>query len=320
MRRRSFLSGLLATLAAPTLLRGVGTDGSLQVRNARRLPPVDPRSFTVEGPHARFFVLGDFGTGGSLQRSVATAMATWADTGNDLTGMISTGDNIYPSGVSSATDPQWAAKFSNVYAAPSLQKPWWAVLGNHDHRGSVTAQIERGTLDPLWRMPAQWWSATLDVPDPISKTVTNIRLMGLDTQVLMKNSAERKRQLDWFTSELRTTRPRWTIVIGHHPLRSYGHYGDQTWLLDLIKKPMDANDVPFYCCGHDHDLQIIKHPDDSFRCLVSGAGGGGRSTAFGEHTEYAATNGGFLSLALTPSAAHIHAIDARGTLAYGAAA
>jgi hypothetical protein len=320
MRRRSFLSGLLATLAAPAVLRGMGSDGPSTVRNARRVPPVDPRSYQVTDPHARFFILGDFGTGGSLQRTVASAMATWATTGNDLTGMISTGDNIYPSGVNSATDPQWATKFSNVYSAPSLKKPWWAVLGNHDHRGSVSAQIERGTIDPLWRMPAQWWSATVDVTEPDTGAVTNIRLMGLDTQVLMKDSTERKRQLDWFAAELRASRPKWTIVIGHHPLRSYGHYGDQQWLLDQIKKPMDANDVQFYCCGHDHDLQIIKHPEDSFRCLVSGAGGGARSTAFGEHTEFAATNGGFISLALTSSAAVIHAINAQGSLQYGAVA
>ena len=36
--------------------------------------------------------------------------------------------------------------FEKVMDAPALDFPMWAIAGNHDHRGNVTAQVEYGTL------------------------------------------------------------------------------------------------------------------------------------------------------------------------------
>ena len=43
--------------------------------------------------------------------------------------IISTGDNVYEDGLRSSGDPLFTQSFTNVYSAPSLQLPWYSVLG-----------------------------------------------------------------------------------------------------------------------------------------------------------------------------------------------
>lgn len=52
--------------------------------------------------------------------------------------VVSTGDNFYKDGVTSASDPAWLSSFGDVYSGPALSGlPWYAVLGNH---GAARAQ------------------------------------------------------------------------------------------------------------------------------------------------------------------------------------
>jgi hypothetical protein len=70
----------------------------------------------------------------------------------DINFVVSTGDNIYDNGMKSIDDPAFQLSFSNIYTSPSLQKPWYLVLGNHDYRGDVEAQ-----LSPILRsMDSRW--------------------------------------------------------------------------------------------------------------------------------------------------------------------
>ncbi len=79
-------------------------------------------------------VLGDWGdTALPGQQQVAYAMASWAAANNPQF-IISTGDNFYPSGVRSTTDPQWTNKWVNVYNNDTLvDLPWYISVGNHDY-------------------------------------------------------------------------------------------------------------------------------------------------------------------------------------------
>lgn len=49
------------------------------------------------------------------------------ETGGDLDidFVISTGDNFYDDGIISPYDSQFQDSFTNIYTAPSLQKPWY---------------------------------------------------------------------------------------------------------------------------------------------------------------------------------------------------
>jgi tartrate-resistant acid phosphatase type 5 len=100
----------------------------------------------------------------------------------DIDFVISTGDNFYDDGLKGVDDPAFDESFTKIYTAPSLQKQWYsgkitppktikqqqkeekkvtcflfallcvAVLGNHDYRGDVLAQLSPTLrkLDSRW--------------------------------------------------------------------------------------------------------------------------------------------------------------------------
>lgn len=85
----------------------------------------------------------------------------------DIDLVISTGDNFYDNGLKDVRDKAFEESFTNVYTAKSLQKQWYSgkpirwitmcsfcftnlinlfwcvflVLGNHDYRGDVLAEL-----------------------------------------------------------------------------------------------------------------------------------------------------------------------------------
>jgi|688.fasta_scaffold63380_7 acid phosphatase len=242
------------------------------------------------------YVIGDWGTGGSLQRKVASGMAHRArKLGESPAIILSTGDNIYPNGVTSVEDPQWTSKFTSVYGVhDTINVPWWAILGNHDHRGDVDAQIAYSKRNPKWHMPGRTWSTTLPVTSSTSLGIT-----GIDTTPLLQKKDGWKQQLQWLDETLAASSATVKIVTGHHPMRSYGHYGDSAFLITHVKPLLDKHKVRLYASGHDHDLQAIKHPSDAFSCLISGAGGGTRPSKRGEHTKAFLEGGGFADLRVT---------------------
>lgn len=318
MKRRSFLQSLLlgtAVLFQPgiplsaRLLNALGTVSGKRVANARPVPP-----FTIENfkdtPATRFLVIGDWGAGGKFQSSVAKRMNDRAvEASCDF--VVSTGDNIYPSGVTSAQDSQWKTKFENMYLQyKALSIPWYAVLGNHDYRNDPQAQVEYSSTSDYWHMPARYYSFRRMVD-----ATTAVDFFALDTQRIMNGSA-REEQKQWLEQELKKSDARWKIVFGHHMIRSHGGYGDQAVMIRHIKPLLDTYGVDVYMCGHDHDLQLLKAEEDSFYCLISGAGGGARDTAYGKNTRFAATNGGFVYAAVSQHKFHAQFIDREGTVLF----
>jgi hypothetical protein len=100
------------------------------------LPPVVIPDLPPGAASERFLVFGDPGTGKAGQYLIAEAMALKAGA-DGLYFVLITGDNFYPSGVSSVNDPDWLTKFEDPYAAPVLAVPFYPSLGNHDHGGSA---------------------------------------------------------------------------------------------------------------------------------------------------------------------------------------
>lgn len=253
-------------------------------------------------------VIGDWGTGGSLQKKVARSMNAWADSHGIPKAVVSVGDNIYPSGVSGANDPQWKTKFENIYDLEHLKDlSWIAVLGNHDYRGSVDGQIQYGKLNKRWIMPSAYFVS----PCPGAETL--VTFFCLDTQAILQRNDGLKEQLQWLDKALSHGTTPWKIVVGHHPMRSYGHYKDQAWMLEHVKPLLEKHGVAAYLCGHDHDLQIIQNPADRFTCIVSGGGGGCRTTTWGKHTKAAGAHGGFCTLEFNQHSLYTRMIDASGS-------
>ncbi|MCX7937354.1 MAG: metallophosphoesterase [Chlorobi bacterium] len=264
--------------------RSTTIENEPQVHQQRHFATLPPESSDVV-----LFVLGDWGSGSAIQRDVARAMALHAR-GTRPHAIISTGDNFYPSGVSSVSDRLFRERWEKTYADSSLQVQWIVALGNHDYRGSIAAQLEYSRLQPRWYLPAPYYTTT------VSAGANVVALFVLDTDSLLSNDANRMRQLQWLDSVLGNSSAGTRIVIGHHPLRSYGFYGDNRMLVEQLKPILDRHGVVLYLCGHEHDLQIIEHPNDRFTCVVSGGGGHARRTRYGEYSRAAWTGGGFVIL------------------------
>jgi len=234
------------------------------------------------------------------------------DAGKELTQfIISTGDNFYPVGVESVNDSQFKNKWEDMYAAASLQIPWYLVLGNHDYLSNPDAETEYHTVNQRWNMPARYYTFTQQQAD------VTAQFFMLDTEVLHTNrTTEITTQLAWLEKELSNSKARWKIVVGHHIIRSYGVYGEQAFMIQQIKPLLDKYGVQLYINGHEHDIQYLKSPHDSFTCIISGGGGGARNTSYGPNTRYANTNGGFVALAITATSINAHFMDAQGTIVY----
>merc|ERR1719167_1436641 len=77
--------------------------------------------------------------------------------------VLAVGDNFYHYGVTfDNADDYFKHTFDEVYSGPSLQKSkFYAVAGNHDHRGSVEAQINYP--NQRWYFPDNWYTFTKDI-------------------------------------------------------------------------------------------------------------------------------------------------------------
>jgi acid phosphatase len=130
---------------------------------------------------------------------------------------------------------------------------------------------------------------------------TNLMVSGKDEEMLI-----------WLEKALSESKAKWKIVVGHHMIRSHGVYGDQKFMMKKLKPILDRYSVDMYMSGHDHDLQLIKHPDDKFFQAISGAGGGSRDTSWGTNTIFSATNGGFMGLTVAKEMLYLEFFDKHG--------
>jgi len=320
MKRRTFIRNVALATTGYFTARTIAFQESLlafwhllgiesKVKGEGTIPPFTP--FDIPKDRGmRFMVIGDWGTGGRGQAQVAESMArTATEYGCDY--VISTGDNIYPKGVDSAKDPQWDRKFVAMYHDRGVTQPFYATLGNHDYGLEPDAQIEYGTVNPQWHLPARYYTERLTAPDG-----TTVQLFALDTQLVQtaaKGAAEEQRE--WLDRALAASDARWKIVFGHHMLYSNGVYGNLKRMRDAFESTLINHRVPLYLCGHDHDIQLLK-PVDGVSYVVSGGGGGSRDTSWGPNSIYAATNLGYVWLAATSDGLYLHFHDADGKIRY----
>lgn len=242
-----------------------------------------------------FLLVGDWGRHGKHHQGfVADQMARTAQAINSRF-VVSVGDNFYENGVESVTDPQWQSSFEAVYTAESLQTPWHVILGNHDYRGNVQAQLDYTKQSKRWRMPDRYYMDVVTLPggaraafyyldtSPFIRKYygSRVRVEGQNTQA----------QLDWLDAKLAASTAEWNIVIGHHPIYTahapeYGHDHDQPDLIARLNPILQKHNVPIYINGHDHLLQAVKMDDISYVCT-----GAGSET----YTPGPAIRGGFIS-------------------------
>lgn len=233
------------------------------------------------GGSLRLVVIGDAGHGNDAQYEVAAAIGrVCAARGCDL--VLTTGDNFYPSGVSSPWDSAFEDKFERPYAHVDL--PFYASLGNHDWmRGSsgADAQVAYTWRSDKWKMPGRYYA----------EDVGDVTLIALDTTSIDWGDGEAQER--WIEGvHASATRP-WRIAFGHHPYRSNGEHGDADSALADFFEERVCGRVDLYLAGHDHTLQWL-HPSCGVELVVSGAAASTDDLDGHDDTFFGADDLGFL--------------------------
>jgi tartrate-resistant acid phosphatase type 5 len=229
--------------------------------------------------------------------------------------VISLGDNFYEDGVASLDDPHWQQSFERVYAADSLQVPWYVILGNHDYHGSCAAQLEYGKTHPRWIMPARYYTRR----HPIDKA-TNAECFYIDTSPMIQEyrtapnimphvtTQDVDAQLAWLDQSLAASQAQWKLVIGHHPIYSAGSgHGDQLDMIRLVLPILQKHRVQAYFAGHDHDLQHLKAGD--MHLIISGGGSEHRPVNPIPQTRFGQATSGFALASLRANELQVRFID-----------
>ncbi|HVU27344.1 MAG TPA: tartrate-resistant acid phosphatase type 5 family protein [Verrucomicrobiae bacterium] len=291
-------------------------------------PVFAPKMFAADAKAdtLNFLLIGDWGRNGEPdQMAVATQMGIYGEQ-TKAKFVVSVGDNFYEDGLKSATDPQWQSSFEKVYTAPSLQVPWWVILGNHDYHGNCDAQIEYSKTSPRWNMPARYFTRTekIDANNAVDFFYIDTTPMAEldDDEKMFEGNVNRRdiaAQVAWLDAALAASTVPWKIVIGHHPVYSGGQHGDTPYIIEHILPLMEKYGVQAYFNGHDHDLQHLQSGKINFFCT----GGGSKPRANIKkiaQTKFSLGCSGFIAASLSADALDVRMIDDKGKVIYATSA
>jgi len=169
----------------------------------------------VSKSQTNFVAFGDAGFGNDNQKKLARGVASFCQKEHcDFVALL--GDNFYPSGVKSVSDPKWQTHFEEPFS--QIELPFYAVLGNHDYGESIQAQIDYTTKSKRWKMPGRYYSFSRGP----------VEFFAIDTQNFDL------KQSQWLDEKLKASSSRWKVVFGHHPIFSNGTHGDSAQLKTLL--------------------------------------------------------------------------------------
>ncbi|CAL0324840.1 unnamed protein product [Lupinus luteus] len=228
-----------------------------------------------------FLVIGDWGRKGTYNQSlVAKQMGILAEKQN-IDFVINVGDNFYDDGLTGVDDPAFYESFVDIYTAPSLQKPWYSVLGNHDYRGDVEAQ-----LSPILREKDSRWVCLrsfilnagivefffVDTTPFGDDYFNNPKDNTYDWSGVLPREHYLSNLLEDVESALAQSEATWKIVVGHHTIKTAGHHGNTVELEEQLLPILERNNVDAYINGHDHCLEHIVDLESGIHYLTSGGG------------------------------------------------
>jgi 3',5'-cyclic AMP phosphodiesterase CpdA len=191
--------------------------------------------------------IGDFGVGGTTERSMGAAVRTWEENHPaDL--LVTLGDNDYTESPR-AFHRNWLASFGWLEEAGVAVA---GTLGNHD----VRVEGGRYEFDELSMPRARY-----------RRTVGNV-----DFFLLNSNAAGSAKQRDWLRTALAGSTARWQIVAFHHPAYTCGGYYGNAAVLSRWVPLFERYGVDLVLAGHDHSYQRFKE-HRGVRYVVHGGGG-----------------------------------------------
>lgn len=254
--------------------------------NGNRIGASKIRTWPDRSEKLRFFVIGDFGSGDSSQRSVASAM--WKefqrlDGDNPVRFVLTTGDNLYGKVTftlryknTGDSDRDWEARFFQPYGQILARVPFFPTLGNHDGneteaRGDLTAYLDNFFFPSP--EPARYYRFSYGgFADFFALDSSENSEEGPPRPAYSRDGDQSK----WLAKNLSESRTPWKIPYMHHPPFNAGprHPASRNGLshfLDLFR----ANGVRVVFSGHEHNFQFstVNGETGGIRYVVTGAGG-----------------------------------------------
>lgn len=236
-----------------------------------------PRISIPSGSRVRLAAVGD--TGQDVSRVAAGLRALHSI--DPIDAILLLGDNIYPCGVGSESDPGW----SRVEPL-RIGVPIYPVLGNHDYGNPVQlagttvacghpfpqSQVDKSSVWPDWRFPARNYRLALgDLEIFLIDTTPVAR--GWEDSFRGSHSSEEIRQ--GLSEALAESDAPWKIVVGHHIIFSSGFHGRRDNFerqnMRALLPILDRGGADLYLCGHDHHLELIGR-NQTPQFAISGAG------------------------------------------------
>ena len=217
------------------------------------------------------------------------------------------------------TDPQWQSTYRDIYNASSLNIPWYALLGNHDHhlnrsRGQIDYYLNH--RDNRWICPALYY----DFHFKLGKSL--IQFIYIDTVILSGgddagiNVTAAELQWQWLNETLESSTAQWIIVAGHYPVYSAGEHGNTDNLVARLRPLMEYHGVDLYLCGHDHTLQHLRESATGVQYLVSGNAAWRGTIAPIPETVWGVVDPGLFTHRLTETHLTSRAVDLTGKVVY----
>jgi len=191
--------------------------------------------------------------------------------------VLAVGDNFYHYGVTQDNvDKYMERTFNDVYKGPQLNKAnFYAVAGNHDHRGSVEAQIGyKSSKVTRWVFPDYWYSFTKDVGSGMTAEflmIDTVLLAGesfhdIENNVFVsatgpKNLQKAQSQWTWLETKMRDSTADFLFVVGHYPVYSPCSHGSTSILVNNLEPLLRRYQVTAYIAGHDHCASYVDEGD-----------------------------------------------------------
>lgn len=234
------------------------------------------------------------------QKTNGEGMANWAEE-HEADMILALGDNFYFEGISTdSNDDRFQNTWENVYISdkPSLQKPWYVLAGNHDHKGNVSAQIAFTDQNDYWQFPDYSYDFVKEWTEASGETYS-LQVIMIDTVVLSGTtnvfdeedplyftqpklqSAEARLKSDttfqWIEQTMAASTADYLLVAGHYPVYSICDHGSTQQLIDNLQ-PMLEKYGAHYLSGHDHcqehlsqnNVEYILSGNADFCCYKPG--------------------------------------------------
>jgi len=263
------------------------TSYSYQVQvNDKKIGEGSLRTYPERTGRMAFFVIGDFGNGGSMQYKMADVMRMEFErrrnSDNPVRFVITTGDNIYadvgmsPLILESGDDDwHWESKFFRPYERLLAEIPFYPSPGNHDGNESENRADLALYLDNFFfpqNKPARWYTFSFGgLADFFALDSTGNTEHGPPWPAYARDGE----QFRWLVNALPRSQSRWKIPYFHHPPFNAGP-GHPASLDDLrhFTELFQRSGVKVVFNGHEHNFQFSAqdHATGGICYVISGAG------------------------------------------------